>query len=68
MSNFSEWLSKAIKEKGITQVELAKKTGVSKSSITMYIRGNVYPKRETLEKILHELGYNIDFVKQTNDA
>ena len=68
MSNFSEWLSKAIKEKGITQVELAKKTGVSKSSITMYIRGNVSPKRETLEKILHELGYNIDFVKQTNDA
>ena len=68
MKNFSEWLAKAIKEKGITQVELAKKTGVSKSSITMYIRGNVYPKRETLEKILHELGYNIDFVKQTKST
>ena len=66
MNNFSKWLQKAIKEKGITQAELAKRTHISKSSITMYIKGNVYPKRETLDKILHELGYNIDFVRIKN--
>lgn len=38
-----------LKEKGITQIELADKLGVSRSSIVKTLAGN--PSQETLEKI-----------------
>lgn len=42
-----------LKEKGITQVELADKLGVSRSSIVKTLAGN--PSQETLEKIASAL-------------
>ena len=43
MSGFSERLSALRKSAGMTQAELAKKLGISKSSVSMYECGNREP-------------------------
>lgn len=63
-SKFGTWLKNAIRENGITQTELAKRLGTHKSVICLYINYNVFPQKDTLDKILNILGYDIEFVKK----
>ena len=51
MSGFSERLSALRKSAGMTQAELAKKLGISKSSVSMYECGNREPEFGLLEKM-----------------
>lgn len=51
MSGFSERLSALRKGAGMTQAELAKKLGISKSSVSMYECGNREPEFDLLEKM-----------------
>lgn len=51
--NIMNRIKDILKEKGITQVELADKLGVSRSSIVKTLAGN--PSQETLEKIASAL-------------
>ena len=48
MSTFSERLKIAIKEKGIKPSELAKSTGIDKSSISNYIAGKYKAKHDNI--------------------
>ncbi|MFR0073047.1 MAG: helix-turn-helix domain-containing protein [Blautia caecimuris] len=50
--NLSERIKDMRKEKGLTQKELAKKTGLSIASIQGYEQGKYKPKIEQLEKII----------------
>ena len=60
MSFFSEMLRKLRADKGITQAQLAKEIGVSKSSINMYERGEREPSYSTLQKISQYFNISTD--------
>ena len=46
--------------RGMTQEELAKKTGVSQSQIARYENGNFEPNLDTLKALARELDVTID--------
>lgn len=48
---FNEMLRKLRTDKGLTQEELAQKTGIGRSAIGMYESGNREPKFEVLETL-----------------
>ena len=48
MATFSKRLRTAIDMRGISQTELAKKTGISKSSISHYLKGNWEGKQDAV--------------------
>lgn len=56
---FAETLKRLRKEKGLTQVQLAKALKISKSSISMYENGNREPDFETEELIADFFNVNI---------
>lgn len=58
MSNFSETLKRIRKQRKMSQVELASKIGVSRSTISMYEMGEREPDFETLEAIADV--FNVD--------
>ena len=60
---FSETLKKLRKEKGLTQVQLAKLLKISKSSISMYENGNREPDFETEELIADFFNVSIDTLR-----
>ena len=49
MSGFSEKLSLLRRQAGMTQAELAERLGISKSSVSMYERGNREPEFDLLQ-------------------
>lgn len=66
--NFPEKLKELRKAKGITQEELAKAIFVSRTLITKYESGAVYPTKENLEKLALYFGVNISDLVDGNDA
>lgn len=56
MSGFGRLLKKLMDEKNINQVELAKKTGISQSSLSDYLRGVYIPKQDKIHLIADALG------------
>lgn len=46
--------------KGLTQVELSKKSGVSRSKISQYESGQMFPRVPTLLKLAHALDCTMD--------
>lgn len=55
MNTFSQSLKKILKEKNITQSELSKLTGIGKSSLTAYLKGEYKPKQDKIYKIAKAL-------------
>lgn len=51
----SERLSQALSVKNITQTELCKKTGIPKSAMSQYIKGNFEPKQDRIYLIAKAL-------------
>ncbi len=49
--NFSEKLKNLRKDKAVTQEELAKSIFVSRTLITKYESGTVYPTKDNVEKL-----------------
>lgn len=68
MSTFSKTLRTLRNEMGITQGELAKAVGVSKSSINMYERGEREPSIETLEKISKYFHVSVNILLGNEEA
>lgn len=48
--------------RGITSLELAEKTGVSRVSISKFLNEKMCPKTLTLKKIADALGVTVDFI------
>jgi repressor LexA len=51
-----ELIKKLMNERGMTQIELAKKTGITQSSLSDYINNKYKPKQDKLDKIAKALG------------
>lgn len=58
MSNTSERLKKVISEKGVKQVELIERTGISKGALSSYISGRYEPKQDNLYRLAKALDVN----------
>jgi len=59
MKSFQFDLRAALKERKITQSELARMVGIGSCSISEYVRGEAIPRRETLRKINEALGVSL---------
>lgn len=68
MSTFSNTLRALRKEHKMTQEELAKAVGVSKSSINMYERGEREPGIETLNKIAQYFHISLNILLGNKEA
>ena len=51
-------LRRALTDKGMTQQELADKTGISKASISQYLSGYATPKKDRLQLLANALDVN----------
>lgn len=60
--NFGEKISKLKKTKKMSQVELARITGISRDAISKYERGDVLPSVEYAKRIAQALGVSLDFL------
>lgn len=67
MGNFKNVFKQLRIASGFTQAEIAKKLGVSKSTISMYENGNREPDFETLEKIADLFNVDIDYILGRTD-
>ncbi len=56
MSSFAENLRAAMAERSITQAELSKRTGISKSFISQYLSGKFKPREDKLTMLAQALG------------
>lgn len=66
--SFPEKLKKLRKEKGLTQEELAKAIYVSRTLITKYENGSVYPTKENVEKLALYFNVNLSDLIDNNDT
>ena len=55
LQNIQEALAEALKQRNMTQEELAKRIGVNQSMISHYITGRSMPALDTLSRICTEL-------------
>lgn len=67
MSKFSIRLSELRQAGGLTQVELAKRLDISRSTLGMYELGRREPDIETLEKIADFFNVDMDFLLGNSD-
>ena len=59
MATFQERLLEAMRQKGVNQAELVKRSGLSKPSINQYVHGVYVPKQKALYKIARALNVNV---------
>ena len=67
MSKFSERLKLLRSEANLSQSELAKVVGTSKSSINMYERGEREPGLDTIEIMAHYFNVDMNYIIGTSD-
>lgn len=56
MAQFHEQLKKIMQEKGISQAELSKRTGIPKSAMSQYLSGAFKPKQKRTYLLAKALG------------
>lgn len=62
MTVFSKRLTEIIRTKGISQKELAKKTGITESAISCYVNGTRVPRSDVLSRIAKVLDISTDYL------
>ena len=61
--DFGKIMKKLRGERNLTQIELSERTGISKSSISMYENGNRTPELETFELLADFYNVDMDYLK-----
>ena len=64
---FAERLKQLRKEKGMTQIELAKTIGVSNGTVAMWETGNRRPSFELLERLSDVFDRRLDYILGASD-
>lgn len=54
--------------KGLTQAELATKLGVTRQAVSLYEKGQIKPKIETLKKLADYFGVSVSYIKGEIDT
>ena len=68
MKDFNEQLKKAMQDKGITQAELCKKTGITKSAMSQYLTGAFKPKQKRTYLLAKALNVSEAWLMGMEDA
>ncbi len=63
----SEKITKLKKLKGLSQVDLAETTGISRDAISKYERGDTIPSVEYAKRIADALGVSLDYLVSDDD-
>jgi transcriptional regulator with XRE-family HTH domain len=64
---FGEKIAKLKKQKKMSQIELAKVTGISRDAISKYERGDVIPSVEYAKRIADALGVSLDYLVSNDE-
>ena len=68
MSSMYQRLCKSLENQGLTQAELARMCGISKSSISQYCLGTCVPKQHALDAIAAALGVDATWLRTGQSA
>jgi len=60
--NFADWLATELKKKGWDPIDLDIASGISRSSIELYMRNKQYPTLYSFERILEAFDKHIEIV------
>lgn len=63
----SERLASALRESGLTQVELCKRADVTAGALSSYLSGRYYPKQRTLERLANALNVSVLYLMGFDD-
>lgn len=67
--NFGEKVKELREAKGLSQVELGKRIGVSYRTVQSYEAGKSYPKqREVYDRLAKELDVNVNYLRTENEV
>ena len=55
----SERLANALRESGLSQIELCKKAGITAGALSSYLSGRYHPKQRTLERLADALNVSV---------
>ena len=66
MTALGERIKELLKQKSMTQIELANKVSISKVQMVRYLNHDVQPGANTLKKIADVLNTNVDFLLSGN--
>ena len=58
ISTFAERLNKAIKNRGVSSAEVARRTGISSAAVSRYLRGSYTPKQNKMYLLARYLRVN----------
>ena len=59
-TEFAERLATLLDERGVTQLELAARVGVTRAAMSRYVSGDREPRFVTLVRIAEELGVHVE--------
>ncbi|CAB4567554.1 unannotated protein [freshwater metagenome] len=65
-NDFSHRLASHLREKGISQLELAARIGVTRAAMSRYLSGDREPRFATLLRIAEELEVHVDELLRTD--
>ncbi|MBU6213724.1 MAG: helix-turn-helix domain-containing protein [Actinomycetales bacterium] len=64
---FSERLSALLEERGMTQMELADRIGVTRAAMSRYVKGEREPRFVTIARIAQELRIDVEELVASED-
>ena len=67
MKNFSDRLRECLKRSGMKQIELSRRSGVDRSDISHYLRGDYLPKLDRVERLAAALGVSVSYLAGYTD-
>lgn len=67
MKNFSDRLRECLKRSGMKQIELSRRSGVDRSDISHYLRGDYLPKLDRVERLASALGVSVSYLAGYTD-
>lgn len=67
MKNFSDRLRESLKRSGMKQIDLSRRSGVDRSDISHYLRGDYLPKLDRVERIAAALGVSVSYLAGYSD-
>lgn len=67
MKNFSDRLRESLKRSGMKQIELSRRSGVDRSDISHYLRGDYLPKLDRVERLASALGVSVSYLAGYTD-
>lgn len=67
-TSFAKCLDEQLREKSISQTDLANAIGVSKSIVSLWLKGKSYPRIDVIQKIADHFNVSTDYMVSGNES